>query len=125
MAHDSADRTRAQIINPLGRGTASSHRTSWVLRGLWNCREPRDIFFSMSSGWSVHVKVTTREGVTSSQTYYARVPDRLAAAEAVRRHLGAPAGAVIEARKPVQSSVFEALDIDAGQVAQWVNHQAP
>jgi hypothetical protein len=74
----------------------------------------------MSSGWGVHVKVITREGKRSSQTYYARIPDRIAATEAVRQHIGATADAVIEARKPVQSSVFDALDIDTGKVGQWV-----
>jgi hypothetical protein len=70
----------------------------------------------MSSGWGVHVQVRTREGNKSSQTYYARVPDRIGAVEAVRQHIGAPDDAVIEARRSVQSSVFDALDIDVGQV---------
>jgi hypothetical protein len=74
----------------------------------------------MSSGWSVHIQVITRAGNKSSQTYYARVPDRLDATEAVRQHVGAAADAVIEARKPIQSSVFDVLNIDIGQVGQWV-----
>jgi hypothetical protein len=73
----------------------------------------------MSSGWGVHVQVITREGKKSSQMYYARVPDRIDATEVVRQHIGA-AAAVIEARKPIQSSVFDVLNIDIGQVGQWV-----
>jgi hypothetical protein len=73
----------------------------------------------MSSGWGVHVQVITQEGKKSSQTYYARVPDRVGAAEAVR-HIGAAANAVIEARNPVQSRVFDVLNIDIGQVGQWL-----
>jgi hypothetical protein len=71
----------------------------------------------MSSGWGVHVQVITLEGKKSSQTYYARVPDRRDATEAVRQYVGATADAVIEARKPIQSSVFDVLNIDIGQVA--------
>jgi hypothetical protein len=74
----------------------------------------------MSSGWGVHVQVRTREGNISSQAYYARVPDRIGAVEAVRHHIGASGDAIIEARKPVQSSVFDILNIDIGQVGQWV-----
>jgi hypothetical protein len=72
----------------------------------------------MSNGWGVHVKTISREGNASSQMYYARVSDRIAATEAVRRHIKATTDTVIEARKPVQSSVFDALDIEAGQVGQ-------
>jgi hypothetical protein len=74
----------------------------------------------MSSGWGVHVQVITWEGKKSSQTYYARVSDRSEATEAVRQHIGAAADAVIEARKPIQSSVFDILNIDTGRVGQWV-----
>jgi hypothetical protein len=74
----------------------------------------------MSSGWGVHVQVRTWEGNKSSQTYYARISDRAGAVEAVRQHIGAGDEAVIEARKPVQPSVFDILNIDVGQVGQWV-----
>jgi hypothetical protein len=60
----------------------------------------------MSNGWAVHVK---GRGEESSETYYARVPDRIGA---VVRRAGAycPKGdVVIEARAPVQSTVFDAL----------------
>ena len=30
VAHDSAGQQRAQIVNPLGRGTAASYSASWV-----------------------------------------------------------------------------------------------
>ena len=73
-----------------------------------------------ASGWGVHVQVITWEGKKSSRRYYARIPDRIGATEAVRQHVGAAADAVIEARKPVQSSVFDVLNIDIGQVGQWV-----
>ena len=68
----------------------------------------------------MHVQVRTWEGKKSSQTYYVRVPDRVGAVEAVRLHVGAGDDAVIEARKPVQPSVFDILNIDVGQVGQWV-----
>jgi hypothetical protein len=75
----------------------------------------------MSSGWGVHVQEGAGEGnKPPSRMYYARVPDRVGAVEAVRRHLGAANDAVIEARKPVQSSVFDVLKIDIGLVSEWV-----
>jgi hypothetical protein len=60
------------------------------------------------------------EGGKSSQTYYARLPDRIEAVEAVRKHIGPATDAVIEARKPVQSSVLDVMNIGNGQVGQWV-----
>ena len=55
------------------------------------------------------------DDIEASETYYARVPDRQAAEEAVRRYLDAPTH-IVEARLPVQSSVFDALNIPNGQV---------
>jgi hypothetical protein len=66
----------------------------------------------MSSGWAVNVRTTVLDDLESSETYYARVSDRGAA---VRRHLAAPSH-IIEARLPVQSSVFDALGILDGGV---------
>jgi len=48
----------------------------------------------------------TMRGTKSSQTYYARVPDRVNAIEAVRKHIRAMPDTVIEARKPLQATVW-------------------
>lgn len=64
----------------------------------------------MSSGWAVNVKKIVSNDLETSETYYARVSDRKAAEDAVRRHLAVPSH-IIEARLPVQSSVFDALGI--------------
>ena len=64
----------------------------------------------MSSGWAVNVRARMSDDIGASETYYARVSDRHAAEEAVRRYLDAPTH-IIEARLPVQSSVFDALNI--------------
>jgi hypothetical protein len=70
----------------------------------------------MSSGWAVNVRMTVSDDLESSETYYARVSDRQAAEDVVRHHLAAPSQ-IIEARLPVQSSVFDALGIpDSGVV---------
>ena len=69
----------------------------------------------MSSGWAVTVRARMSDDIEASETYYARVPDRQAAEEAVRRYLDAPTH-IVEARLPVQSSVFDALNIPNGQV---------
>jgi hypothetical protein len=77
----------------------------------------------MSSGWVVHVELRTKDGNKSSQTYYARLQDRIEAIEAVRKHVGAASDAVIEARKPVQSSALDVVNIGIGQVG--INGYAP
>jgi hypothetical protein len=70
----------------------------------------------MWSGWSVQVDcVKAAQG--SSKTYYSNVSDRADAVEAVREHIGATSGEVtIEARKPIQSTVFAAMGIAPGEV---------
>lgn len=64
----------------------------------------------MSSGWAVNVRSRSFGDLEASRTYYSRVSGRQDAEEAVRRHLDAP-GYAVEARLPVQSSVFDALNI--------------
>jgi hypothetical protein len=53
-------------------------------------------------GWTVHV------GENASQIFYVYVSDRLEAVEAVRKHVDATSHGIIEARKPVQSTVLAA-----------------
>jgi hypothetical protein len=65
----------------------------------------------MWGGWTVHVV-----GEQPDQIYYAHVADRADAVEAVRKHVGATSGEVVEARKPIQSTVFEVLGIGRGNV---------
>jgi hypothetical protein len=72
----------------------------------------------MWSGWGVHVNSVTLAGDKSSQTYYAHVSDRAAAVEAVRKHIGAASSEMIEARKPLQSTVFAAMNIRIGEVGE-------
>ena len=69
----------------------------------------------MSSGWSVNVRAKKSDNIEASATYFARVSDRQEAEHAIRAYLNAPAH-VIEARLPIQSSVFDALNISNGQV---------
>jgi hypothetical protein len=72
----------------------------------------------VSSGWAVVVKQTTSEDAGSSTTYYVRVADRHGAEEALRQVLRAAPAAVIEARLPIQSSVFDAINVPSGQAAR-------
>lgn len=62
----------------------------------------------MWGGWTVHV------GEHPAQIFYAYVSDRAAAVEAVRSHVRATSDRIIEARKPVQSTVFDAMGIGVG-----------
>jgi len=70
-----------------------------------------------SSGWAVVVKQTAAGDTGSSTAYYVRVPDRHGAEDALRQILGAGPAAVIEARLPVQSSVFDAINVPTGGAA--------
>jgi hypothetical protein len=65
----------------------------------------------MWGGWTVHVVGDP------DQIYYAHVGERADAVEAVRKHVGAASGEGIEARKPIQSKVFEVLGIAKGKVS--------
>jgi len=56
----------------------------------------------MWGGWTVHV------GENPAQIFYVYVSDRLEAVEAVRKHVDATSHGIIEARKPVQSTVLAA-----------------
>jgi hypothetical protein len=72
----------------------------------------------MWSGWGVQVQTVRLAGDKSSQTYYAHVSDRAGAVEAVRQHIGAASSELIEARKPMQSTVLAAMKIGIGEVGQ-------
>jgi hypothetical protein len=76
-------------------------------------------FVDRSSGWAVDVKMDVPGAGESSQTFYARVSGRHAAEDAVRLHLRTAADLEIEARLPVQSSAFDAMNTQDGQVSQW------
>jgi hypothetical protein len=69
----------------------------------------------MSSEWAVNVKESRADRAAPSKTYYVRVSGRHDAEAAVRSFLGAP-GNIVEARLPVQSTVFDALNIPDGNV---------
>jgi hypothetical protein len=68
----------------------------------------------MWAGWTVHV-----DDQASTKTYYARVSDRAYAVEAVKKHIDSTSSTIrFEARKPIQSTVFTAMGIAAGEVIQ-------
>jgi hypothetical protein len=69
----------------------------------------------MSSGWVVNVKDRASDDLTSFRTYYTRVSDRQDAERALTDYLASPVP-VIEARLPVQASVFDALGIPVGGI---------
>ena len=74
---------------------------------------------SMWSGWTVHVWDAARAGDDSTaETYYANVSDRADAVQAVKDHIGATSSHRLEARKPIQSTVFAVMSIGIGKVGQ-------
>jgi hypothetical protein len=59
-------------------------------------------------------------GGESTQTYYARVPDRLGAEEAVKKRINATPDVIVTAIAPVSASSFEGMNVKPGNVAQWI-----
>jgi hypothetical protein len=74
----------------------------------------------MSDGWAVEVKMKVIGGGESTQTYYARVPDRLGAEEAVKKRINATPDVIVTAIAPVSASSFEGMNVKPGNVAQWI-----
>jgi hypothetical protein len=72
----------------------------------------------MSYGWAVEVKMKVLGGGESTQTYYARVPDRLAAEEAVRKRISATPDVIVTATAPISALVFEGMNVKPGDVSQ-------
>ena len=73
----------------------------------------------MSDGWAVEVKMKVLGGGESKQTYYACVPDKLGAEDAVRKRINATDHVIVTARNLVLASVFEAMNVKLGDVSQW------
>jgi hypothetical protein len=73
----------------------------------------------MSNGWAVVVTRNRPGNDVVSETFYARVSDRIYAQDIVRQFTGSIFDVEVEARLPVQSSVFDAMDVPLGTVTQW------
>jgi hypothetical protein len=67
----------------------------------------------MSSGWAVYL--TFPDGAT--EVLYVRIADRGEAAASLRSRYGS--ATTIEARSPIQSSVFDALNVAEGESQPW------
>jgi hypothetical protein len=68
---------------------------------------------AMSSGWAVHL--TYPDG--ASEVLYVRIADRGEAVTSLRSRFGS--AKMIEARSPIQSSVFDALNVAEGEWRPW------
>jgi hypothetical protein len=76
----------------------------------------------ISGGWAVEVRRKILGGGESTQTYYARVPDRLGAEEAVRKWINATPDVIVAAITQVSASSFEGMKVKPGNVTQWIGH---
>jgi hypothetical protein len=79
----------------------------------------------MSNGWAVVVTRNRPGNDVVSETFYARVSDRIHAQDIVRQFIGSIFDVEVEARLPVQSSVFDAMDVPLGTVTQWAGNERP
>jgi hypothetical protein len=77
----------------------------------------------MSNGWAVVVTTNRPGNDVVSETFYARVSDRIYAQDIVRQFIGSIFDVEIEARLPVQSSAFDAMDVPLGTVTQWARNE--
>jgi hypothetical protein len=77
----------------------------------------------MSNGWAVVVTRNRPGNDVVSETFYARVSDRIYAQDIVRQFIGSIFDVEVEARLPVQSSVFDAMDVPLGTVTQWAGNE--
>jgi hypothetical protein len=59
-------------------------------------------------------------GGESKQTYYAHIPDRSAAEQAVERHVAATPDVKVEAKAIVPHNAFVEMHVPEGQVSQWM-----
>jgi hypothetical protein len=75
----------------------------------------------MSDGWAVQVQTKLLGGSGySTQIFNARLADRVAAEEAVKRHINATPDVIVRAIKPVPASAFESMNVKPGTVGQWI-----
>ncbi len=73
----------------------------------------------MADGWAVEVTMKVLGGGHSTQIYYAHIPDRSAAEEAVKRSISATPDVKVEAKEPVPHNAFVGAKISEGAVGQW------
>ena len=73
----------------------------------------------MADGWAMMVTAAEGDGGAIS-IYYAHIPDRPAAAQAVARLLSASPDVKLEAAWPVAHFAFLGMRIAEGEVHQWL-----
>jgi hypothetical protein len=74
----------------------------------------------MSDGWAVEVQTKMLGGSGhTTQIFYARFADRIAAEEAVKKHIHATSDVIVRANKPVSASTFDGMNVKPGTVSQW------
>jgi hypothetical protein len=74
----------------------------------------------MADGWAVEVTMKTVGGGESKQVYYAHIPDRLSAEQAVAGRVGVMPDVKVWAKAPVPHNTFVEMRVPEGQVSQWM-----
>jgi hypothetical protein len=73
----------------------------------------------MADGWAVKVTIQVMGGGQSEQIWYAHVPDRTGAEEAVKRRISATPDVKVEAVEVVSHNAFAGMNVAEGAVSQW------
>lgn len=74
----------------------------------------------MADGWAVEVTMKTVGGGGSKQVYYAHLPDRSAAEQAVAQRVAATPDVKVQAKVPVPHNTFVEMHVAEGKVSQWM-----
>lgn len=74
----------------------------------------------MADGWAVQVTMKVEGGGESKQLYYAHVPDRTEAEQAVAKHVSAIGDVKVEAKEPVAHNAFVGMKVPEGGISQWM-----
>lgn len=73
----------------------------------------------MSDGWAVKVtRIPPTGDGTRIEIWYAAIPGRTEAENAVREHVGVPSETSVIAERPVQEAALRGLGLNDGQISQ-------
>jgi hypothetical protein len=74
----------------------------------------------MADGWAVEVTMKVMGGGESKQIYYAHIPDRVTAEQAVARRVAITPDVKVEAKAPVSHDKFVEMHVSEGEISQWI-----
>jgi hypothetical protein len=75
----------------------------------------------VADGWAVEVTMQVLGGGEPKRPFfYAHIPDRSAAENAVRERVSATPDVRVEAKAPIPHAAFVGMNVPEGEVIQWM-----